>query len=100
MGNYGFINNMSGNQGIFAVLIYLVIFLPIIIGLIRHSKYLKFISITMAITFVLNILTLPQLFGFKLFYMIGLDGMALISGIFFVLWLVCLVLSFFKKKNK
>ena len=98
MGNYGFANIMIENQGIFAVLILLLIYLPIIIAVLRPSKYLKRISISMVITTILNVL-LQYLFGFKLLFMIGLDGILLICGTFLIIWFVCLVLAFIKEEN-
>lgn len=88
-----------GNQGIFAVLIFLLIYSPIIIAVLRPSKYLKGISISMVITTIVNILTSPYLFGVEFFYMIGLGGMLLIGGIFLIIWFVCLVLAFIKEEN-
>lgn len=82
-----------GNQGIFAVLIFLLIYSPIIIAVLRPSKYLKGISISMVITTIVNILTSPYLFGVEFFYMIGL------GGIFLIIWFVCLVLAFIKEEN-
>ena len=100
MGNYGFANVMAENQGIFAVLIYLVMFLPAIIAYFRPSKYLKGICSTMAFIFIFGLLTSPSVWGFELLLSIGLDGMALITGILFIMWIIGLILAFIKDDKK